>query len=131
MKRTLLITSYFPPRKGGISNFLYNIHNSLEGDFYVLTDQLQTEVINKNIIRQKFYSKLVWPRWIPLIYRTYKQIKQNNIDLLQAGQLIPIGTVCYILNKIMGIKYQVYVYGQDLLIARDSNKKTKIIKKSS
>ncbi|XOU94873.1 MAG: glycosyltransferase family 4 protein [Candidatus Kerfeldbacteria bacterium] len=129
MKKTLLITSYFPPRKGGISNFLLNIFNSFDNDFFVLTDQFSASKTNNRIIRFSFFSKIIWPRWLPLVYKIYKQIKLNNIELLQAGQLIPIGTICYLLNKMIGIKYHVYVYGQDLLIARDSKRKTKIIHK--
>ncbi|MDP2683868.1 MAG: glycosyltransferase family 4 protein [bacterium] len=128
MKKVLLITSYFPPRKGGISNFLFNIYKSNEDDCIVFTD-LPDSNPKKNVIRDKFYSKKIWPRWLPLLYKTYKQIKKNNIQILQAGQIIPIGTVCYLLNKLIGIKYQVYVYGNDLLISRDSIRKTKIIGK--
>lgn len=131
MKKILLITSYFPPRKGGISNFLSNIYNSLkkENDFFVFTDQYLSNEKDSKIIRKTFFSRILWPRWIPLIFKTYRQVKINNIELLQAGQLIPIGTVCYLLNKIIGIKYHVFVYGQDMLIARNSKRKTKVIKK--
>ncbi len=129
MKKTLLITSYFPPRKGGISNFLFNVYDGIDENFYVLTDYPKKNESNSNIIRKTFYNNFLWPKWITLLFKVYRLIKEKNIRLLQAGQLIPIGTVCLILKKLTGIKYHVYVYGQDLLIARDSKRKMKIITK--
>ncbi len=124
MKKSLLITLYFPPVRGGISNSLWNICSHLPYDkIAVLTEpaknSLKTnfKVYRKKILKQ---SKFIWPEWIFLLYDIKKIIKKEHIQLLQAGQILPIGTVALIAKFFYGIPYIVYVYGQDLVIRRRS-----------
>lgn len=124
MKKSLLVTLYFPPVRGGISNSLWNICSHLPPDkITVLTEPAQSspktdfKVYRKRILKQ---SRLIWPKWIFLLYDIKKIIKEEHIQLLQAGQILPIGTVALLAKFLYRIPYIVYVYGQDLVIQRRS-----------
>lgn len=133
MKKSLLVTLYFPPLRGGISRFLWNVCNHLPHDkIVVLTEPSEFEPLTDcKVYRRRVLSQslLVWPRWIFLLKKIRTIIERDKIDILQVGQLLPIGTVALLLKKLYGIQYLVYVYGQDMVIMRRSRKKMWLIKK--
>ncbi len=133
MRKSLLVTLYFPPQRGGISNSLWNICNNLpHHKIAVLAKQSNIEpeasfpIYRKKLVSQ---SNFVWPKWLWLFWHIFKIIKKEKITLLQAGQILPIGTAVYFLHKILKIPYIVYVYGQDLIIVRHSKRKIGLIKR--
>jgi len=133
MKKSLLVTLYFPPVRGGISNSLWNICSHLPSDkITVLTEPSQSslrtnfKVYRKRILKQ---SKFIWPKWIFLLYDIKKIIKKEHVQLLQAGQILPIGTVALLAKFFYRIPYIVYVYGQDLVIQRRSKIKMCLVRK--
>jgi len=132
MKKSLILTSYFPPMTGGISKSLYNFYLNFPQDkIAVLTDQKQSTEKPGNIYVKNFFCriKIIWPKWIPMIFHTYKIVKENNIDLLQVGQVIPHGYAALFVKKLLKKPYIVYVYGQDLLINRPGSRKYRRIQK--
>jgi len=132
MKKSLLITYYFPPFTGGISNSLDNFCQQFPSDKIVVLTNIKNDnknnfkVITKNILIK---NKFIWPKWLSLIYHAYRTVKRENIKLIQVGQVIPIGYVALLLKKIFKIPYIVYIYGQDLIITRHSSRKFALIKK--
>lgn len=132
MKKSLLITFDFPPIKGGVSHMLGQLCDHFPPDKIVVL-ALLTDVYHKtNFItyRRKLLTtvRLIWPRWIFLFWHGWRIIKKENIKIVQAGQILPIGTVALLYKKILKIPYMVYVYGNDLVIMRDSKRKMKLIK---
>jgi len=132
MKKSLLVSLEFPPKWGGVSHSLYNICHALPAEkIVVLTQpssskfQFDFKVYRKKILSR---SKFIWPKWIFLFRHIQKIVKNDNIDLIQVGHILPIGTVALIFKRIFNIPYLVYVYGQDLVIQRDSQRKIKLIK---
>ncbi|MHA1695044.1 MAG: glycosyltransferase family 4 protein [Candidatus Helarchaeota archaeon] len=132
MKKSLLITAYFPPLTGGISKSLYNFCHFFPSDkLVVMTDKIFDGEEKIRILTRKlfFKNKLIWPKWLPLIWHTLITIKKEKIKLIQVGQVIPIGYVALLLKKFLKIPYIVYIYGQDLLISRPYKRKYKFLNK--
>ena len=137
MTKTLLITLDFPPRVGGVATYLSELCRRLPSEKCVVLappydnsddfDQSQPY----QIYRKKLISKspLIWPKWLPLLYWTYKIIRQEKIKYIQAGQILPIGTVALLINKIFNIPYLVYTYAMDVTIIKDSSRRKKLAQK--
>lgn len=133
MRKSIIITFDFPPKKGGISNSLWNICQNLpRNKFVILTEPTELDLsTNFKVYRKKLIteSNLIWPKWFPLLYYLKRLIKKENIELIQAAQILPFGTIALIFKKIYQIPYFVYIYGQDLVIMRNSRRKMWLIKK--
>lgn len=137
MDKTLLITMEYPPQKGGIANYLANLYTRLPSDKIVVLapknngdkeyDQRQTI----KIIRARLLSFYIWPRWLPLYFRTKRLVKKQKIKMLHLSHILPIGYIAYRLrtNKKLKLPYIVYLHGFDILNAqKNPNKKKWLIK---
>ncbi len=122
MKKILLVTIDFPPVVGGVSHYLSNLCQQFDpAQIVVLTsphidsekfDQQQKyKIIRKNLGQ----SKLI-PNWLIWYWQIKKIIKQEKIDLLWAGQILPVGTLCYWLSKLTKISYWLFTYGMDIIL---------------
>lgn len=141
MKKVLLLTLDFPPRLGGVANYLANLSQNLPADkISVLTvrqsgsaefDQKQ----GYKIYRENLISQLpIWPKWLPAIFHTFGVIKKEKPDLILAGQILPLGTVALIIKKLTGLNYFVSCHGMDILLAQKNKRKkwlTNLIIKNS
>ena len=76
-----------------------------------------------------FKSNLIWPKWLPLLWQIWKIVRQNKIKLIQVGQILPVGTAVYILNKFLKIPYMVYCHGMDVMTASQSPRKKILARK--
>lgn len=127
MRKSLILTFDFPPKRGGISRSLWNVCRYLPPDrVVVLTEPSATAVATDvTVYRKKFItsSKLIWPRWLPLFWIVKKIVAREDIQLIQAAQLLPFGTVALCFKKLFHLPYIAYVYGQDLVMARRSPRK--------
>ena len=104
------------------------------GDVLVLTvDKINGQKIPEQdgIIRRRllFKSKLFWPKWLPLLWQIFKIVKQNEIKMIQVGQILPVGTAVFILNKFFKIPYMVYCHGMDVMTAAQSPRKKRLARK--
>lgn len=141
MKKVLLLTLDFPPRIGGVANYLANLCQNLPPDkIFVLTikengsvefDQKQ----DYKIYRKNLISHLpIWPKWLPAIYHTFQVIKKDKPDLILVGQILPLGTVALAIKKLTGLNYFVSCHGMDILLAQKTKRKkwlTNLIIKNS
>ena len=123
MKKSLLISYFFPPKIGGIENYLKNLCLKLPEDkIIILVDKTKgSEDFDKNyeriVIRQPFFSwRFFKPSWLPLIWKVRKLVKDNDIEYLQFGHYFNAVTVGLMLKKLFGLPYLVYTHGVDTLI---------------
>ncbi len=122
MRKTLLVTSQFPPSFGGVETHLFNLAKRLDpAKLLVLAEEQDgAEVFDKKqryrTIRTKFLypSKWIWPRWLPLLKKTKQLVKQEKIEHILAGQVLPIGTAAMITAQTFDISYSVYTYALDI-----------------
>ena len=104
------------------------------GDVLVLTvDEINGQKIPEQdgIIRRRllFKSKLFWPKWLPLLWQIFKIVRQNKIKMIQVGQILPVGTAVFILNKFFKIPYMVYCHGMDVMTAAQCPRKKRLARK--
>jgi len=103
--KTLLVTMDFPPLTGGIANYYFNLVNKMQSNELVV---LMNDLNNKTeqpfkIYYKKFFTKLIWPHWIPLIFQINKIVKKEKIQKIWVGQILPVGTAVWILTKFLRI----------------------------
>src|SRR3990167_1819041 len=135
MVKSLLVTLDYPPQVGGVAVYYEHLVKEFpNGDVLVLTvDKINGQKIPEQdgIIRRRllFKSKLFWPKWLPLLWQIWKITRQNKIKLIQVGQILPVGTAAYILNKFFKIPYMVYCHGMDVMTASQSPRKKILARK--
>ena len=144
MKKSLFITLEFSPQKGGVASYYYQVCKNLPIDSVVVLankvkgcqefDQHQ----NFKIIRNRLFSYLVKPKKIPFlstiriffnVKKIAKIIKENNIELIQVGNVLPLGFLAMMLEKKYGIPYIVYTHGLDVVLPQRIKRKNLILKK--
>jgi phosphatidylinositol alpha-1,6-mannosyltransferase len=151
IKKSLLVTLDFPPNLGGVATFYYNVCKNLPGDkIAVLAPnqegddnfdiQQKFPIIRKNLLKQ--FPKKTSPkslggvlkiaasiRWISMIRHFRNVIRKHNIELIQAGQILPIGTLALWCKKRNNIPYIFYAHGMDILLPQKFMRKKTILKK--
>ena len=131
------MTIDFPPSIGGVANYWSNLARHMPAnDFVVLANDMENTIdfdmkqsyliYRKNLISK---NRWIWPKWVNLLYHTYKIIKQENIENVIVTHVLPCGTVAYLLKKILKIDYFVSLHGLDISNAAKTAKKRKLAKK--
>lgn len=133
MRKSLLITLEFPPIQGGVSNYYYNLFNNFPSNDIVILTNSEKKLFSKTqykIYYKKFIStsKLIWPKWIFLFFIAKKIMKNENIELIHVGHILPVGTVALIIKKCFGIPYLVYTHGMDIIYSQYSKRKKRLLK---
>ena len=148
IKKSLLITLDFPPNLGGVSTYYYNIFKNLPADKVVVLAPNQKgddEFDIKQhfpILRKKMNflpsAKSVLPtvskmtsriRWIAGIKHFSTISKQHKIELIQVGQVLPLGTLAMLFEKQSKIPYIFYTHGLDIVLPQKNPRKKAILKK--
>ena len=115
--RTLLVTKEYPPFKGGVANYYYNLasHFPYHESFLVLENSA-----SKLDSGRGFFS------WRFAFSEIYRKIKNSKIDRVLVGHILPLGTVVYFLSFILPFKYFVFLHGLDLSSALKTARKRKL-----
>jgi len=133
MPRTLLITLDFPPLTGGIAHYYQQRVAQLDPTEVVIlmnkiseTKKLDAKI---KIYYKKFFCKVIWPHWLPLIWQIIKVVRKEKITELWVGQILPVGTATIIANIFLHLPYRVTCHGNDLLRAKKHPRKFKLARK--
>ncbi len=118
MKRLLLITPDYTPKRGGVARYLSNMVATLP-NMHVITDVPQ-DVLDERVSEVKLSWKL-WPRWIPAITELLKRKKQT--DLVLTSHVLPFGTAALVAKWLGGNPYAVFVPGMDIRLTNRSARK--------
>lgn len=131
MKKILLISLEFPPFQGGVANYYYNLCKNIPTDkIVVLTEKQPTGHNSFKIISRALISKFpIWPRWVSGLIKTFFYARSEKVEVLWAGQILPIGTICLFLKKVLKLPYFISCHGTDLLTAISNSRKKNLIKK--
>ncbi len=124
MKKTLLVTIDYPPATGGIAQYWKQVTESLPADvFFVLNGGKPFASPNTHIVNSRLFFKRVWPSWLKGIFVIARMVKSRNIEQIIADQLLPVGSMVWLLSRVMPIEYFVQIHGMDLLQAQASPRK--------
>lgn len=118
--KILLLTIEYPPFKGGVANYYKNLVANWPNK-----DELS--VLDNN--NHKLLSKTLKPAWLKSFFSLYKAIKANKISHVIVGQILPLGTVAWLLSKFMKFDYSVIIHGMDFDFALKVKRKKILTKK--
>jgi len=105
MRKALLITLEYPPQIGGVANYYANLIGSFPvGQIKILTNDTYKLVA----------KKWLWPKWLIAFCSIYRYVKKEKIEVLLIGQVLPLGTVAWILNKLFNLPYFVFTHALDI-----------------
>ncbi|MEK7618840.1 MAG: glycosyltransferase family 4 protein [Patescibacteria group bacterium] len=122
MRRTLLVTMDFYPAVGGVSNYWLALSERIDPSrWVVLAPPLQKSVSEHKssirIIRRRFFSSLLFPRWLPLVFSLFSVVRKERIELIIVGQTLPVGTAVRIVSLLTSIPYIVSTHGMDITLS--------------
>lgn len=127
-KRLLLITSDFPPNRGGVARYLSNLATHFSDQITVIAEEDSRwadfdKFAHYPIYRMAFLYKRFWPRW----WKTARYLKsvKSEYDLVLTSHVLPLGTA--IMSA--GMPYIVFVHGMDIRLAKAHSRKRAVAKK--
>lgn len=117
--RSLLLTIGFPPEKGGVQDYLYNIVKHLKSQTIVLApNHVKSTTFDKTqqfkIYRSEIFSAGK-PKRIRMFIDAFKIIKNEKLDIVQCGQTLPVGLIALLLKVVTKTPYVVYTHGLDVI----------------
>ncbi|MEA3450087.1 MAG: glycosyltransferase family 4 protein [Patescibacteria group bacterium] len=122
--KILFFTLEYPPFKGGIANYYYNLVKHAPKEHEV-------SVLHNND------KELIGPRplkWLRAFKALKKEIKKKKPHVV-VGHILPLGTVVYLLSFFYNFKYSLVLHGMDIEYAKQRMCKAflakKILKKAS
>jgi len=116
MKKTLIITKFFPPAIGGIENYYLNACSRLDAESIVVLAEnhpLAEEFDSRQkykIIRTEFFSGILPPRWRPLKKLIKKIVQAEGIEQIVFGHFHP----WCLLGRKIGLPYLIFGHGTDI-----------------
>jgi len=112
--RTLLFTLEYPPFRGGIANYYGQLAQNWPVDESLAIFHNNRQEILKN--QAKF-------NWLPAIFALRRKIKAGRIERVLVGQILPLGTISYLLSWFQPFKYSVFLHGMDFIYALKQRRK--------
>ncbi len=122
MKKTLLISYFFPPQIGGTENYYLNFCEKLDSDRIVVLTQsnIDDDKFDKlqpyKIYRAEFFGGLISPRWWQLRHEVKKLIDEEGIEQIIFGHFHPLN----ILGIYFKMPYFTFVHGTDVRQAQNN-----------
>lgn len=129
----LLVTLDFPPLLGGIANYYFNLVKKIApNEVAVLMNKTANQPEANypfEIYYKKFFSKFIWPHWLPLVWQVYHTARKIQAQQLWVGQVLPVGTAVLWVARWLKLPYKVTCHGNDLLRAKQSARKYALAQK--
>lgn len=124
----LLFTLEYKPFDGGVAKYYSELfRNWPDKNIFVLTQEISDP---QEETRRIFRGKLVSPifSWLSSFAVLIKNIKNNNIQHIIVGQVLPLGTVVYLLSFFMKFEYSVILHGMDYAYSQKKIRKKLLAK---
>jgi phosphatidylinositol alpha-1,6-mannosyltransferase len=131
----ILFTLEYPPFKGGVANYYYNLvkHAPKEHEVFVLDNNKGKLNNSKTMGWLKSFGALVHKlkklQVTPLRQGYAGQASYELQVHIIVGQILPLGTVTWILSYIYKFKYTVVLHGMDIEYAQKYQRKKWLAKK--
>ncbi|MFH1412835.1 MAG: glycosyltransferase family 4 protein [bacterium] len=116
MKLLLFTLEYFPFH-GGIAHYYSNMVKNYPEHITVLHNN-EKQLIKPGLIK-----------WLPAISKLWQTIKQEEINYVLVGHILPLGTATWILSYLLKFRYSVFLHGYDLSCALAHPRKAWLAKK--
>ncbi len=109
MKKLLLLTLEYPPKRGGVAEYLRGLYEALPADKRAL---LVADVPARPLA------------WLPWIAKTRDAVRRERAEALAISHVLPMGYVALLLKWFTGLPYVVFTHGTDLKMAKKTSRKT-------
>ncbi len=103
--KTLLITLEYPPQVGGVARY----YGAL----------VATQVFSCTVATTEQFPT----SWIKMIPWLYRKVKSEQYTHILVGQVLPLGTVAWIVSLFTRTPYLVFTHGMDILLPQRSWRK--------
>lgn len=97
MLHTLLLTLEYPPMRGGVGVYLHALHDGAP---------------NVSVLIPKS-SWSLWPRWLPIFFETFQEIRRTHASALAVSHVVPMGYIALLVRWFIGTPFFVFVHGLD------------------
>jgi len=117
--KTLLFTLEYPPFHGGVANYYGSLIKYWPSSAKATAGEPKPDeisVLNNNDDRL-INKKLPLLKWLPAYFVLRQKIKQEKIEHVLVGHILPLGSATYLVSKTIKIKYTVFLHGMDLSFA--------------
>jgi len=137
-QNTLLIPGDFPPVVSGIATYFYQIWRLLpkeknyilcpkdndweQFDRNFLLNTIRRRIPTGDAIYAKFFKGLLYAFWTSVLQRKY------HFRKIHCGQVLSSGFTGWLMNKLFGVPYVIYVYGSETFRFGRSRLLSKLIK---
>lgn len=123
MKKIFLLTIDFPPRHGGIANYLDAFATYFQKQIVVFVQEEQggeqdNHQAPYSIIRTNFFYTFFWPHWLKSLFLLIKQ--SPSFDTVVVSHILPFGTVAWLSQIWTKKPYVVILHGLDFFLAQRS-----------
>lgn len=116
--KILLLAENWPPRVGGIENYLTHMAQGLPKEsvqvIAPISPQPLSSLEERGVQRKRFFWPINRPAWLPLFISIYRQAKRAKYDAVLCGKALFEGLVGYYLKKHLGIPYVVCTYAMEI-----------------
>ncbi|MCH8923659.1 MAG: glycosyltransferase family 4 protein [Planctomycetes bacterium] len=124
--KTLLLSEIFPPKTGGSGRWFWEIYSRLPGDGVTVAAgrDSRAEAFDRGHDLRVVRVPLSMRRWglrsvaglrgYAAAYRAVRRVvRQNRIEQVHCGRLLPEGWIAWMLKKSCGLPYICYVHGEE------------------
>lgn len=123
MKKVLLVTLDFPPKKGGVAAYLYNVAKFFGENVAVVTPLQDNgfgfdSAQDFKIYRKPLLYKFFWPMFFKAFFVIKEIYKKEKAEILAVNDVLPLGYPALILNLFFKIPYFVFLHGLDFNLAK-------------
>lgn len=117
----LLFTLEYPPFKGGVANYYGNMvkYWPADGDDIFVLHNNEGDLI----------KNWLYPKWLPAVWQLWRAVKNNKIDHILVGHILPLGAAAYFMTKFAKTPYSVFLHGMDFTFALRKTRKKRITKR--
>ena len=121
--RMLLVTEYFAPHPGGTAVYYYELVRRMADVRWTVVARRHPEA--RAFDRRQPFRVIRTPfpplpkvrmavEWLAHLLVSLWLTVREGVDVLHAGQLFPVGLAVYVVHRLTGVPYVVYVHGEEL-----------------
>ncbi|MFA6252671.1 MAG: glycosyltransferase family 4 protein [Patescibacteria group bacterium] len=117
MKKVLVLTHEYFPFAGGVAMYCYNLFKNFPAENYLVASDCPELKNQNNNVKIKLVSSYLWPHWLPGLWAVVRLVRKNKIKVIFTPNILPLGSIAYIIKKIFGIPYVISLHGLDINLA--------------
>ena len=108
--KILLVTLEYPPQKGGVASYYFGLVEELkrQGNEVEVIPNEHNPSQPPLTLRGGELLGWIWPKWLRGYFTVRAALKKEKFDFLFVGQVLPLGTVAYLLRR--RIPYVVFTH---------------------